>query len=505
MKICDIIDQWKSGNRVSDLYDAIRRHQMLWRFDLQGCMLGNDRVKKGLEMLRSVKSLDTLDLQDNGIDRACLPAIQEFLRASNVKHMYLQGNLLKKPDFGELEPFVAKLGRECTVYCYKDKEQPTRKLICSTVEQVVGADESLSYSTAHLNSIFKKYRDRVNFVQTAADDEIVYAQKSREVIQSGAASPTATCDTAAAAAEDVVMIADDTRDGQHYDGLPAADLVDSVLAPRPKSAVHSNTQPQPSLLSSALSSSAAAASSPIDMIVAMGFRQEAAAAAYAKSGQDVQVHCSTCLLTQHLSHTFLQRAVEILIKDAHASPPPLTAPLNKKISRFDRGSGVAGGSHKIAVATPVATIPRQRRIRDSDDDDDDIPVSRLVSDAALVMPQSKVAQVLPADDDEIVLLRLTQGTHPGTADSSDASLSIAPICALQSGHDASVEVIKDDDDGNSRQAEDDDAPMVHVAEGSHAAQRPAALDALSGAPVRASEPAVVRPKLKGLGSLVRRF
>jgi hypothetical protein len=47
--------------------------------------------------------------------------------------------------------------------------------------------------------------------------------------------------------------------------------------------------------------------------------------------------------------------------------------------------------------------------------------------------------------------------------------------------------------------------MVHVAEGSRAAQRPAALDALSGAPVRASEPAVVRPKLKGLGSLVRRF
>jgi len=33
------------------------------------------RVRKGLETLQTVKSLETLDLQDSVIDRACLPAI----------------------------------------------------------------------------------------------------------------------------------------------------------------------------------------------------------------------------------------------------------------------------------------------------------------------------------------------------------------------------------------------------------------------------------------------
>ena len=161
MKICEPISEWKNGKRVGDLFHAIRRHQLVHWFDLQGCMLGNDRVRKGLETLQTVKSLHTVDLQDNDIDHACLPAIQEFLRASNVQQLYLQGNCFNSRDFDSLEAFVLKLGRACTVYCYKNKDQPTRKLVCSTVKPAGGFDESLSFSSAQLNSIFKHCNDRV--------------------------------------------------------------------------------------------------------------------------------------------------------------------------------------------------------------------------------------------------------------------------------------------------------------------------------------------------------
>jgi hypothetical protein len=274
-------------------------------FDLQGCMLGNDRVRKGLETLQTVKSLKTVDLQDNEIDGACLPAIQEFLRASNVEALYLQGNSLNSRDFDVLEPFVSKLGRECTVYCYKNKDQPMRKLICSTVKQAGGFDESLSFSSFQLNSIFKQYKDRVSFVETAAAEEMVYSHKLKKNSESCQAASSAAVDDASVAVHHIhtenavgdsaVALGDETVGDLRSDivdiddsHLPLDDVDhDTRQDLAPSIIVHARLEPN---LSSSLQAAAAAASpSHIDSIVAMGFQLEAAENAYAKSNGDVQV------------------------------------------------------------------------------------------------------------------------------------------------------------------------------------------------------------------------
>jgi hypothetical protein len=324
VKICGSINDWKIGKRVSDLFHAIRRHQLIHWFDLQGCMLGNDRVRKGLETLQTVKSLETLDLQDNEIDRSCLHAIQEFLCASNVKQLYLQGNPLNFRDFDELEPIVSKLGRECTVYCYKEKDQPMRKLICSVVKQVGGFDDSLSFSNAQLSSIFQKYQDRVAFFQNAVDEEIVYSHKSKAVTEicevpvldavddSALSPPAKPSSTNSSARVDTVVFDDaagaalvycasgtdliDVDDGHvdHYcaSGTDLIDVDDGHLdhnaQSNPPIPSLSLTCPEPSD-SSLLTTAPAPASSDIDTIVAMGFEREAAFIAYNKSGRDVQV------------------------------------------------------------------------------------------------------------------------------------------------------------------------------------------------------------------------
>ncbi len=304
VKICSSINGWKIGKRVGDLFDAIRRHQMVHWLDLQGCMLGNDRVKKGLETLQTVKSLDTVDLQDNEIDRTCLPSIQEFLSASNVKSLYLQGNPLNARDFDEIEPLVTKLGRECTVYCYKDKDRPTRKLICSTVKQIGGFDESLSFSSAQLNSTFQKYKDRVAFFESAASEEITYSRKAKNVAEiceapplvagveppaSSAAQPahtdsSASCDATAEMNVDDVAAAD-----MLDDNLPAGLHCDHNTLTNTDLSINFHAPLEPCLSSPLSSAAAEPASSHIDNMVAMGFQREAASVAYTKSGKDVQV------------------------------------------------------------------------------------------------------------------------------------------------------------------------------------------------------------------------
>ena len=306
VKICGSINDWKIGKRVSDLFHAIRRHQLIHWFDLQGCMLGNDRVRKGLETLQTVKSLETLDLQDNEIDRSCLHAIQEFLCASNVKQLYLQGNPLNFRDFDELEPIVSKLGRECTVYCYKEKDQPMRKLICSVVKQVGGFDDSLSFSNAQLSSIFQKYQDRVAFFQNAVDEEIVYSHKSKAVTEicevpvldagddSASSSPAKPSSTDSSARVDAVVFDDAAGAALVYraSGTDLIDVDDDHLdhnaQSNPPIPSLSLACPEPSD-SSLLTTAPAPASSDIDTIVAMGFEREAAFIAYNKSGRDVQV------------------------------------------------------------------------------------------------------------------------------------------------------------------------------------------------------------------------
>jgi hypothetical protein len=315
VKICDAIGNWKIGNRASDLFNAIRRHQLVHWFDLQGCMLGSDRVRKGLEALQSVKALDTLDLQDNLIDRSCLTAIQDFLSFSNVRELYLQGNPLQPTDFDELEKLVTKLGRECTVYCYKNKDQPTRKLICSTVRQASGVDESLSFSSEQLNGIFQKYRDRDAFLQTAAAaEEIAYTRASRKVCETLQDVPVVVGTTVA----EVVTIAEvaevdaaqpapeggsvpaqaaaddfDTNEYPQAAASCAADGLDRASRLTPEIPLNSGARarPHPSTSMRSVPEPSASKLSDVDTIVAMGFDRCAVEAAYTKSGRDLQVCC----------------------------------------------------------------------------------------------------------------------------------------------------------------------------------------------------------------------
>jgi hypothetical protein len=311
VKICDGIGNWKIGNRAGDLFNAIRRHQLVHWFDLQGCMLGNDRVRKGLEAMQTVKALETLDLQDNQIDRACLPAIADFLRFSNVRELYLQGNPLQPSDFDELEKVVSKLGRECTVYCYKNKDQPTRKLICTTVRQAGGVDESLSFSSAQLNGIFQKCRERDVFLQAAAAaDEITYSHSSRKNSERREDARVIACSTGASGCGDVHERAAADADASDASESCRVDALHLNLQPSPQPPVSSDVQMQPSQITSLLpgphSHSPAPTHKPltlqpsrIDDIVAMGFERDAVEVAYAKSGQDMQVYSFVSVLVRY--------------------------------------------------------------------------------------------------------------------------------------------------------------------------------------------------------------
>jgi hypothetical protein len=523
VKICSSINEWKIGKRVGDLFDAIRRHQMVHWLDLQGCMLGNDRVKKGLETLQTVKSLDTVDLQDNEIDRTCLPSIQEFLSASNVKSLYLQGNPLKPRDFDEIEPLVTKLGRECTVYCYKDKDQPTRKLVCSTVKQIGGFDESLSFSSAQLNSTFQKYKDRVAFFESAASEEIAYSHKAKNVAEIREAPPLfagdeALASTAAQPAHTDSSARWDTAADINADDAAAADVLDDN-SPAVQHCDHNaltntdllinfNAPLEPCLSSSLSSAAAAPASSHIDKMVAMGFQREAAAVAYTQSGKDVQV-CQPRTSTRNAAclTLLLQRAVEILINTAAESssaPPAVFA--QKKGSKSDSDSVVDSTRHRNSDGIPSATFARQRRIQD-DDDDDDIPVFRGASTALLPLPQSKSPQVVaPNDDDEIVFLRMTQSTQQTAACSSVSASLASPHVTISNDCSSPRTTMRSNVDGRHGAYEDDDAPLVHRSESNHAIQEASAIDAIPpAAALTAAAAPAPRPKLKGLGSLARRL
>jgi hypothetical protein len=310
LKICEVMQKWKIGNRAGDLFNAIRRHQSVHWFDLQGCNLGNEWVKKGLETLQTVKSLETLDLQDNGIDRACLTAIGNFLTFSNVKNLYLQGNPLHTPDFDELEKIVSKLGRECTVYCYKNKDQPTRKLICTSVQQSCGVDESLSFSSAQLNNIFQKYRDRDAVIETAAAaDEITYSRASNKLSNCPEDPPLVAGDNVPAndadatvvgitAQEDAAVINDEPGEDPHHGCSPVILSPDSVPGPSLQSPDQSDLHVQPSVSASLVPAPVASVTSHIDTVVAMGFQREAVELAYAKSGQDLQVFSNVSVLAR---------------------------------------------------------------------------------------------------------------------------------------------------------------------------------------------------------------
>ena len=263
--------------------------------------------------------------------------------------------------------------------------------------------------------------------------------------------------------------------------------------------------------------------------------------------------------------------MEILIRHASgSSSTPSTAHLNTKNTKKDY---VADVRDRSAAALPVATVPRHRRIQDSDDDSDDVPALRGAGAAALPAPQTKLVQTLvPRDDDEIILL--TQSMHHGALNSSAASwpavasdapshdripvlqdripvLKAAPVAAAPKHRR-----IQDSDD-------DDDAPVFRAAvsavppsrqsiavsaESHRAAQESASCGASSPAVACAAGnvgaaaagnvgaaaagnigaaaagnigaaaagnigaaaagnigAAAARPKLKGLGSLVRRF
>ncbi len=489
-------------------------------------MLGNDRVRKGLETLQTVKSLETLDLQDNEIDRTCLPAIQEFLCASNLKQLYLQGNPLHPRDFDELEPIVSKLGRECIVYCYKNKDQPMRKLICSIVKQVGGFDESLSFSNAQLSSIFQKYKDRAAFFQNAVDEEIVYSHKSKLVTagcevplsvagdEATAITPAQPSSTDSSVRVDTDVL-NDAAGVVSVDDASGADLIDvdahhldHDMQSNLPSPILSHTRLEPVISSAPSTTPAAPAPSHIDSIVAMGFELEAARVAYTKSGRDVQV-CR--VFTAHIS-TFLtenlQRAVQILInKTADSSSDTLAAFPKKKQPIGDAETGLKVGSNRRLEAIPVAPVLRQRRIQD-DDDDDDIPVSRGAIAALLPVPQSKLPQVSATnDDDEIVLLRMTQSTQQAAINYSAAVSLTALLDTSINDNSSNSKSLQSNDFKSHGPSEDDDVPMVHPPESNHAIQESMlspTIPAAAAAPASVASTTVARPKLKGLGSLARR-
>ncbi len=189
-------------------------------------------------------------------------------------------------------------------------------------------------------------------------------------------------------------------------------------------------------------------------------------------------------------------------------PPP--AVVHKKKITTDSSNGVGGVVKRNLEAIPLATVPRQRRIRDSDDDDDDdIPVSRKAIAALLPLPQPKMSQLLALNDDhddEIVLLRTTQSTQQGATNASVVASSAAPIDISAMTSRSALNTVQLDDNQAYERAEDDDAPMVHPSEMNHnviepapSASRPSAAASSGMASTSAA-----RPKLKGLGSLVRR-
>jgi hypothetical protein len=170
----------------------------------------------------------------------------------------------------------------------------------------------------------------------------------------------------------------------------------------------------------------------------------------------------------------------------------------------------AAARRRGAAAAAVAStkVPRQRRIRDSDDDDDDdIPVSRKAIAALLPLPQSKMPQlVAPNDDldDEIVLLRTTQSTQQGATIPSVAS-SAAPIDIPTVSSRSALNTVQLDDNRAYEQGEDDDAPMVHPSEMNHNVDEREPSASRPSAAASSGVAAAARPKLKGLGSLVRRW
>lgn len=213
-----------------------------------------------------------------------------------------------------------------------------------------------------------------------------------------------------------------------------------------------------------------------------------------------------------------------------ATGPPSAASASHQQKTVAQGNRV---SDRGAAATSAAAPARHRRIQDSDDDDDDVPVSRSASATALSAPQPMLAQdLLPQDndidDDDIVLL--TQGMRDGAVDSTAASSSTVlprrPSDANSSGLNPVLHVTHSAAASRQRRIRDSDSdddnqpvlsrvaptgiithqPVAAVAESSHAASgpMPAVHVPVAAAPVAESGAAAARPKLKGLGSLVRR-
>ncbi len=212
-------------------------------------------------------------------------------------------------------------------------------------------------------------------------------------------------------------------------------------------------------------------------------------------------------MTEHL-----QRTIENLIhKAVDSSSATLTAFPEKKKSNGGLKTGLEVVSNIRSLdAIPAAAVSRQRRIQDDDDDDndDDIPVFRGAISALLPMPQSKLPQVSASnDDDEIVLLRMTQSTQQATVNSSAAVLLTASLDSSANICSSASKSIQSNDDKTHESSGDDDAPMVHPPESHRVIQESTLSPAILAAAAQTSlvTAAVVRPKLKGLGSLVRRW
>ena len=214
--------------------------------------------------------------------------------------------------------------------------------------------------------------------------------------------------------------------------------------------------------------------------------------------------------------------MEKLISKASSPPPIPSAPLLRKYNTASQLVPVA-----VAASDRSAPPARQRRIQDSDDDDD-APVFRNAGAAALHAPQPKLAQALPSkEDDDIVLLSqsVIQAAHsPAAAPLSVAAfgppadrnvidrnpvLQAPPSVAVprqrriqdSDDDDGNVPVVKTTDSGASRLHQ----TLTHAAESSHAASAPSAAVPVAVARAVDGGAAAARPKLKGLGSLVRRW
>jgi hypothetical protein len=192
---------------------------------------------------------------------------------------------------------------------------------------------------------------------------------------------------------------------------------------------------------------------------------------------------------------FPQRAVDILITEASISQPLTSSSHQKKAAKIKTFTNDSKSNSSREAPAQLQNATRHRRIQESDDDDE-LPVSRSASAAVLPAPEPKSAQKLSVeDDDEIILMRLTQSAP---RDAVDLSAAPSPTGFLDptTSSLSSTTAAQNRSVVHSNQDDQDDAPIARCVQPALAAADPQSL---------AAPPApAARPKLKGLGSLVRR-